>query len=280
MSHAEIRASVSQRAHKRRYPRASNVVHCTAWREFLCCWALYKGSCYCCSSSILSNGMLRGHKNEKQSKYSISWHLHLHQFFSLLLRFNFSCCILSFSLSHSLTHSLTLSLSLSFLLTRLLFSLFKVAWLRVESKTILTIHHHVITRNYRIGLSHSDDRHWNLHINDVQESDRGGYMCKFPSLTFSIQNNCPHNCTRTQLFCLCVCVSLSLFISLFLPQHLPLAIPKPAGQINTVPMKYQVGYLDVVGKLISLSIQWKQARTQSKANGCTSELDASFTLDA
>lgn len=56
---------------------------------------------------------------------------------------------------------------------------FQVAWLRVESKTILTIHHHIITRNYRIGLSHSDDKHWNLHISDVQESDRGGYMCKY-----------------------------------------------------------------------------------------------------
>ncbi|RWS12630.1 lachesin-like protein [Dinothrombium tinctorium] len=71
---------------------------------------------------------------------------------------------------------------------------YRVAWLRVESKTILTIHQHIITRNYRIGLSHSDDRQWNLHINNAEESDRGGYMC----------------------------------------------------QINTVPMMYQVGYLDVV----------------------------------
>lgn len=85
-------------------------------------------------------------------------------------------------------------LSISFLSAPFAFS--KVAWLRVESKTILTIHHHIITRNYRIGLSHSDDRQWNLHLNDVHESDRGGYMC----------------------------------------------------QINTVPMKYQVGFLDVVGE--------------------------------
>lgn len=76
------------------------------------------------------------------------------------------------------------SLLLPFLLLPLLLSssffvcLAQVAWLRVESKTILTIHHHIITRNYRIGLSHSDDRQWNLHLNDVQESDRGGYMCQ------------------------------------------------------------------------------------------------------
>ncbi|XP_022237340.1 lachesin-like isoform X2 [Limulus polyphemus] len=69
-----------------------------------------------------------------------------------------------------------------------------VAWLRVESKTILTIRHNVITGNYRIDLSHGDRRNWILHIKNVQESDRGGYMC----------------------------------------------------QINTFPMKSQVGYLDVV----------------------------------
>jgi hypothetical protein len=50
----------------------------------------------------------------------------------------------------------------------------KVAWLRVESKTILTIHHHVITRNNRISLSQSDHKIWTLHIKNVQESDRGG----------------------------------------------------------------------------------------------------------
>ncbi|XP_076356551.1 lachesin-like isoform X2 [Tachypleus tridentatus] len=71
---------------------------------------------------------------------------------------------------------------------------YRVAWLRVKSKTILTIHNHVITRNYRIDLSHNNYRNWVLHINNVKESDRGGYMC----------------------------------------------------QINTVPMKSQVGYLDVV----------------------------------
>lgn len=36
-------------------------------------------------------------------------------------------------------------------------------------------------------------------------------------------------------------LSLSLYVSV------------PAGQINTVPMEYQVGYLDVVGKLIHCS---------------------------
>lgn len=70
---------------------------------------------------------------------------------------------------------------------------YRVAWLRVESKTILTIHKSVITQNYRVHLSASD-RTWLLVIDNVQESDRGGYMC----------------------------------------------------QVNTGPMRSQVGYLDVL----------------------------------
>ncbi|XP_076361813.1 lachesin-like [Tachypleus tridentatus] len=71
---------------------------------------------------------------------------------------------------------------------------YRIAWLRVESKTILTIHQNVITRNYRVDLNHNDKKRWILQIRNVQESDRGFYMC----------------------------------------------------QINTVPMKSQIGYLDVV----------------------------------
>ncbi|XP_026466369.1 opioid-binding protein/cell adhesion molecule homolog isoform X2 [Ctenocephalides felis] len=73
-------------------------------------------------------------------------------------------------------------------------SSFKVAWLRVDTQTILTIHSHVITKNHRIGVLHSERTSWLLRVRDVRESDRGWYMC----------------------------------------------------QINTDPMKSQVGYLDVV----------------------------------
>ena len=54
----------------------------------------------------------------------------------------------------------------------------QAAWLRVEEKDILTIHHHVITRNYRINLinNQNDNRNFILHIKNVQESDRGGYV--------------------------------------------------------------------------------------------------------
>ncbi|XP_055854335.1 igLON family member 5, partial [Episyrphus balteatus] len=71
---------------------------------------------------------------------------------------------------------------------------YKVAWLRVDTQTILSIQNHVITKNHRIGISHTEHRIWQLRIREVSESDRGWYMC----------------------------------------------------QINTDPMKSQVGYLDVV----------------------------------
>ncbi|XP_034950569.1 neurotrimin-like isoform X2 [Chelonus insularis] len=57
-------------------------------------------------------------------------------------------------------------------------STYKVAWLQVNTQTILTIAVHVITKNHRIVVSHSDHRIWYLHIRDVRESDQGDYMCQ------------------------------------------------------------------------------------------------------
>ncbi|KAL1508989.1 hypothetical protein ABEB36_003798 [Hypothenemus hampei] len=72
--------------------------------------------------------------------------------------------------------------------------IYKVAWLRVDTQTILTIQNHVITKNHRIGITHSEHKTWFLHIREVKAADKGWYMC----------------------------------------------------QINTDPMKSQVGFLDVV----------------------------------
>ncbi|XP_065078646.1 neurotrimin [Ochlerotatus camptorhynchus] len=71
---------------------------------------------------------------------------------------------------------------------------YKVAWLRVDTQTILTIQSHVITKNKRIGIIFTENKTWQLRIRDIRESDKGWYMC----------------------------------------------------QINTDPMKSQMGYLDVV----------------------------------
>lgn len=71
---------------------------------------------------------------------------------------------------------------------------FKVAWVRVETQTILTMNEHVITRNHRIKVSNPEKAEWRLDIADVKRRDAGYYMC----------------------------------------------------QVNTDPMKSQLGYLEVV----------------------------------
>ncbi|XP_034945041.1 opioid-binding protein/cell adhesion molecule homolog isoform X2 [Chelonus insularis] len=55
---------------------------------------------------------------------------------------------------------------------------YQVAWVRVDTQTILSIHDNVITQNPRISLSYNDHRSWYLHIKNVQETDRGWYMCQ------------------------------------------------------------------------------------------------------
>nr|XP_045593468.1 lachesin-like [Procambarus clarkii]XP_045593469.1 lachesin-like [Procambarus clarkii] len=55
---------------------------------------------------------------------------------------------------------------------------FKVAWVQVDTQTVLTIHTHVITRNPRISLLHNDNRSWHLYLSNVREKDRGWYMCQ------------------------------------------------------------------------------------------------------
>lgn len=52
---------------------------------------------------------------------------------------------------------------------------FQIAWLRVDTQTILTIQTHVITKNHRMIVVHSEKRAWILKIRDVKESDKGWY---------------------------------------------------------------------------------------------------------
>ena len=54
----------------------------------------------------------------------------------------------------------------------------QVGWVKADSKAIQAIHTHVITHNPRVRVSHRDQTTWNLHINQVQEEDRGTYMCQ------------------------------------------------------------------------------------------------------
>ncbi|CAO1318238.1 unnamed protein product [Diamesa serratosioi] len=55
---------------------------------------------------------------------------------------------------------------------------YKVAWLRVDTQTILTIQNHVITKNHRVGITFTEKKTWQLRIKDIRESDKGWYMCQ------------------------------------------------------------------------------------------------------
>lgn len=50
---------------------------------------------------------------------------------------------------------------------------FKVAWLRVDTQTILTIQNNVITKNHRVGISFTEKKAWHLRLKDVRETDKG-----------------------------------------------------------------------------------------------------------
>ncbi|XP_015113468.1 protein amalgam [Diachasma alloeum] len=77
-------------------------------------------------------------------------------------------------------NNLTVSVGREAIFTCIVESLgpYKVAWLRVDTQTILTIASHVITKNHRISVTHSGHRTWSLHIRDTRETDRGWYMCQ------------------------------------------------------------------------------------------------------
>ncbi|XP_023244457.1 lachesin-like [Centruroides sculpturatus] len=55
---------------------------------------------------------------------------------------------------------------------------YKVAWIKMDTQTLLTIHNRVITRDTRIRVTNSNHRQWYLHIRDLQVSDQGFYMCQ------------------------------------------------------------------------------------------------------
>lgn len=48
-----------------------------------------------------------------------------------------------------------------------------------DTQTILTIQNHVITKNHRISILHSEHKTWQLKIKDIRESDRGFYMVRW-----------------------------------------------------------------------------------------------------
>ena len=64
----------------------------------------------------------------------------------------------------------------------------QVAWIHFERSAILTVHTHVVTRNPRIGMSHENHRTWYLHLSDIQENDRGRYLCQINTAQVKTQS--------------------------------------------------------------------------------------------
>ena len=54
----------------------------------------------------------------------------------------------------------------------------QVAWVRVDTQTVLTMSEHVITKNHRIKVSEPDSNVWRLEISDIRRTDAGHYMCQ------------------------------------------------------------------------------------------------------
>ncbi|XP_055388029.1 lachesin [Condylostylus longicornis] len=55
---------------------------------------------------------------------------------------------------------------------------YKVAWIHIDRQMILTIHRHVISRIPRYSITYDNANTWLLHVNQVQQEDRGYYMCQ------------------------------------------------------------------------------------------------------
>ena len=54
----------------------------------------------------------------------------------------------------------------------------QVGWVKSDTKAIQTLHEKVITFNSRIKVTGDFKTTFNLHITNVQEEDRGQYMCQ------------------------------------------------------------------------------------------------------
>ncbi|KAF2344044.1 Immunoglobulin-like domain [Trinorchestia longiramus] len=54
----------------------------------------------------------------------------------------------------------------------------QVAWVKADTQTLLSIEETMISRNYRLRVSHSDANTWFLHVGKALLEDRGYYMCQ------------------------------------------------------------------------------------------------------
>lgn len=55
---------------------------------------------------------------------------------------------------------------------------YKVAWIKLDTQTLISYDVNVISRDRRLRITNSNKRQWFLHIKDVNVLDRGYYMCQ------------------------------------------------------------------------------------------------------
>ncbi|CAH2071449.1 unnamed protein product, partial [Iphiclides podalirius] len=65
---------------------------------------------------------------------------------------------------------------------------YKVAWLRVDTQTILTIGQHVITKNHRVAVARVEPHAWALTLREVRPSDTALYMCQINTEPMTAQS--------------------------------------------------------------------------------------------
>ena len=70
-----------------------------------------------------------------------------------------------------------------------------------DKSAILTVQNHVITRNPRISVSHDKHRTWILQIDNVQEDDKGKYMCQINTATAKTHYGFLHVVGKKYLYC-------------------------------------------------------------------------------
>ncbi|XP_065157445.1 lachesin-like [Atheta coriaria] len=89
-------------------------------------------------------------------------------------------------------HNLTMPVGREAILTCSVSNLgkYKVAWVRAEDQTILSLHTKVVTHNSRITVTHDNLQTWHLRIRQLKESDRGCYMCQVNTNIMKMQQGC------------------------------------------------------------------------------------------
>ena len=89
-----------------------------------------------------------------------------------------------------------------------IFHKLQVAWVRQNSKAVLAINTHMVTKDPRISVAQTgsvEHSSWTLNIQDVQLNDSGFYKCQvntepmMSQVKYLISYNCPNTLRKSQL---------------------------------------------------------------------------------